>query len=240
MFGSILPQVLVFLLLGAPFFFFERRFAAHRVSYRKVLARDAAAILIVAFLSIPSGVVLRATLAPVLAMLHAPQLSPWVSVPIAIVGSDFVMYWTHRLIHTRPFWRIHRWHHAPRYMYWLGGARTSFLQGLVYAIPASVFVALRVPAFALSAFTIFSVVTNHWMHSNIRLRSPWLEAILVTPRIHHIHHSVDPRHHGRNFGSIFSVWDRMFGTFVDPGEVTAPLQFGIPEVVSAPRLVVGV
>lgn len=242
MFASIPLQVLVFLCLGAPFFLFERRFAAHPLFYRKVVARDVAAIALVALLSIPTGAVLRAVVArlPVLAGLSPPDLPLWLSIPLAVVGSDFAMYWTHRLIHTRVFWPIHRWHHVPRYMYWLGGGRTSFFQGLVNAVPGAMFGLLHVPAGAIGGYAIFSIVANHWMHSNLRLRSPWLEAVFVTPRIHHIHHSIDPRHHGRNFGSLLSIWDRMFGTFVDPSEVTAPLQFGIPEAVSGPRLVVGV
>jgi sterol desaturase/sphingolipid hydroxylase (fatty acid hydroxylase superfamily) len=125
-------------------------------------------------------------------------------------------------------------------MYWLAGARTSFLQGIVYSIFPLMFVLLNVPTSFLLGYALFATVANHWMHSNLRLKSRWLEAVFVTPRIHHIHHSKDPRHHGRNFGGLFIVWDRMFGTFVDPDDVTAPLEFGIPDLVPAPRIVLGV
>ena len=44
---------------------------------------------------------------------------------------------------------------------------------------------------------------------------------------HHIHHSADPRHHMANMGNIFSLWDRLFGTYIDPDTITNDLPFGI-------------
>jgi sterol desaturase/sphingolipid hydroxylase (fatty acid hydroxylase superfamily) len=240
MLASIVLQVVVFLFLGAPFFLFERRFAARVLPYRKVLARDTGALILVSLLSIPTSRAIGfveshlAIFGP-----RAPLLPAWATIPLAILLSDFAMYWTHRLIHTRMMWPVHRWHHAPRHMYWLAGGRLSFLQGIVYALPATPFALLGAPPAAIGAYAMFGILLNHWMHSNLRLRSRWLEAIIVTPRIHHIHHSVDPRHHGRNFGSLFSFWDRMFGTFVHPDDVHDPLKFGIPETVPGPLLVLG-
>jgi sterol desaturase/sphingolipid hydroxylase (fatty acid hydroxylase superfamily) len=241
MLASVVLQVTMFLFLGAPFFFFERRFAAHALPYRRVLARDAGALVLVSLLSIPTAKAIGFVESnlPMFAP-HAPLLPAWACIPLAILLSDFAMYWTHRLIHTRMLWSVHRWHHAPRHMYWLAGGRLSFLQGIVYALPATPFALLGAPPVAIGAYAIFGIVLNHWMHSNLRLRSRWLEAIIVTPRIHHIHHSADPRHYGRNFGSLFSFWDRMFGTFVDPDDIQEPLKFGIPETVPGPLLVLGV
>jgi sterol desaturase/sphingolipid hydroxylase (fatty acid hydroxylase superfamily) len=239
---DLLRQVLTLLGLGVPFFIAERYFAAHGLVYRKVFARDVGAVVLVALLGIPTAAVMSAFFSrfPAIVMLRVPMLPPWASFPLAIVASDFAMYWTHRLVHTRPLWRVHRWHHAPRHLYWLAGARASFLQGIIYTIPTFVFVLLNVPFKLIGLYILFGVVLNHWMHSNLRLKSPWLEAVLITPRIHHIHHSRDPRHYGRNLGSLLSIWDRMFGTFVDPDDVKMPLKFGIPEAVSGPRMVVGV
>jgi sterol desaturase/sphingolipid hydroxylase (fatty acid hydroxylase superfamily) len=242
MLASVVLQVLVVLCLGIPFFLFERRFAAHFLSYRRVLARDAGALVLVSLLGIPTSTAIGIVEShlPFLTPARPPLFPPWASIPLAIVISDLAMYWTHRLIHTRALWPVHRWHHSPRYMYWLAGGRMSFLQGVVYTLPATAFAILHVPGGAIAAYALFGIVLNHWMHSNLRLKSRWLEAIVVTPRIHHIHHSADPRHHGRNFGSLFSFWDRMFGTFVDPSDVHEPLKFGIPETVPGPRLIVGV
>ncbi len=239
---SILRQVLIGLGLGAPFSFFERRLAAHRVSHREFLARDVGAFVIVLLLNFPGGAISGFLLSniPFITALRAPHLPLAVSVPLAIVGSDFAVYWSHRLIHTRSLWRVHRWHHSPRHMYWLAGARQSLLQGVIYSANFLVFFTLNVPDFVMGRYIIFGVILNHWMHSNLNIRSSWLESIFVTPRIHHIHHSADPKHANRNFGSMLCIWDRMFGTFLDPDDVRAPLEFGIPEAVSGPRMIVGV
>ncbi len=239
----LVERVLLILGLGAPFFLFERRFAARPVIYRRVLARDVGAFLLVVLLGIPSSIATQALFSrvPLVAMLRrVPELPHWASIPLAIVGSDLTMYWLHRLLHTRHLWRMHRWHHAPGHMYWLAGARTSVAQGLLYGTVPLIFVALAVPPVVTGVYALLTVVANHWMHANLRLRCRWLEAVFVTPRFHHVHHSRDPRHHDRNFGALLSVWDRLFGTYLDPDDVKAPIEFGIPETVSGPRLVAGV
>jgi sterol desaturase/sphingolipid hydroxylase (fatty acid hydroxylase superfamily) len=238
-----LRHILFALGLGAPFFLLERKFAAHPVSYRRALPRDIVAFVVVVLLGFPSGAIVAGLLSrfPVIPLIsRTPELPAWASIPLGLLGADLAMYWVHRLIHTGPLWRIHRWHHAPPHMYWLAGTRGSLVQGIVYTVPPLVFVAFHLSAEVIACFAVLSVLSNHWMHSNLRLRSRWLEAFLVTPPIHHIHHSRDPRHHGRNFGSLFCIWDRLFGTFLDPDDVGAPLEFGIPEKVSGPRMIVGV
>ena len=49
-------------------------------------------------------------------------------------------------------------------------------------------------------------------HSHIGLSFGWLERYVMSPKQHHQHHSVDPRHWGKNFGFLFACWDRMAGT----------------------------
>ena len=77
------------------------------------------------------------------------------------------------------------------------------------------------------------------MHMNVAWRSRRLEWIFVTPRYHAIHHSSDPQHVG-NFGSLFSIWDRLFGTRIDPDAVETPLRFGTGTDDNPIRVVLGV
>ena len=53
-------------------------------------------------------------------------------------------------------------------------------------------------------------------HTQIPWRFGPLHWVLVTPRFHLYHHSIDPAHHDRNFGIVFSFWDRLFGTYRAP------------------------
>jgi sterol desaturase/sphingolipid hydroxylase (fatty acid hydroxylase superfamily) len=87
---------------------------------------------------------------------------------------------------------------------------------------------------------VISTVQNDWVHMKVSLRWRWLEYLVVTPRFHHIHHSADSRHYMANMGNIFSIWDRMFGTYIDPDTIVASdLSFGIPTKENTVRLVLG-
>jgi sterol desaturase/sphingolipid hydroxylase (fatty acid hydroxylase superfamily) len=159
----------------------------------------------------------------------------------ALLGIDFTLYWIHRAMHSGWLWPIHRWHHSATQLYWLTGLRAGFQQNVVY-VGNSLFWALlmHVPAewFAIGAGA--SVLSNHWMHMNVRLDAPILERAIITPRAHALHHSVDPTHHQGNYGAILAVWDRLFGTYVDPAAQQRPGQFGLAEQVPLPRVIAGV
>jgi len=97
-------------------------------------------------------------------------------------------------------WRVHKWHHSPTYMYWLGGVRATLPQQFLVNIPyVMAYLLLDIsPWWIMTALGIISTVQNDWMHMNVTWRSNWLEWIFVTPRYHHIHHSVDPRDYMAN------------------------------------------
>ena len=91
---------------------------------------------------------------------------------------------------------------------------------------------------AIGAFNAFQ---NDWQHVNVTWRSNWLEWFVVTPRYYHIHHSNNPAHYTANLAALFTLWDRLFGTYVDPDSVRAEsLSFGLGEQVPFPRLFLGV
>jgi len=165
-----------------------------------------------------------------------------VRILLYFILADFGHYWMHRLTHTQFFWRVHKWHHAPTYMYWLGGARTTipdfFIVNIPYVLAYSmVYIS---PWWMATATAVVSIFQNDWMHMNVAWRSKWLEWIFVTPRYHHIHHSDNPEHYGRNMGSLFTIWDRLFGTYLDPDKVDPKLSFGIGEKENPVRLALGV
>lgn len=162
------------------------------------------------------------------ASIYALPLVPRV---IAVyVVADLVGYWMHRLYHTRQLWRIHRYHHSPTQLYWLAGVRVTAPQLILTNLPVALVVPLisDAPDWVFVAFVIATVVTNHWMHVNVSWRSNWLEKVFVTPRSHHVHHATDAKLQHGNYGVVFSVWDRLFGTYVDP-DVATPKKFGTGE-----------
>jgi sterol desaturase/sphingolipid hydroxylase (fatty acid hydroxylase superfamily) len=154
------------------------------------------------------------------------------------VAGDFSSYWMHRLTHTKYLWRVHHFHHSPRQLYWLAGVRCTIWQQTLSNLPYILWVPLLVGAPpALPGWLLFlNVLTNHWMHMNFTWRSNWLEYVFVTPRSHQVHHSGSPEHFNANYGVVFSIWDRLFGTWVSPdatevttigaGEIRNPVQAG--------------
>lgn len=166
-----------------------------------------------------------------------------VRVLLYFILADFGHYWVHRLLHKGYFWQAHKWHHSPTYMYWLGGVRATLPQQFLVNVPY----VLAFPLLALSPWwmllgiTLESAFQNDWMHMNFTWRSNWLEWIIVTPRYHHIHHSADPKHYTANMANLFTVWDRLFGTYVDPDTVTAAdISFGIDTQDNPVRLILGI
>ena len=159
-----------------------------------------------------------------------------------LVIADFGHYRIHRFMHHKYVWRIHKWHHSPTQMYWLAGYRATIPQdvivNLLYLFAYSLF-GLS-PWWMELAIGPFNNLQNDWMHINVTWRSNWIEWLIVTPRYHHIHHSDNPSHYMKNLAALFTVWDRLFGTYVDPESVKGELSFGIGEEVPPLRLVLGV
>ena len=158
------------------------------------------------------------------------------------VMADFGLYWVHRLLHTKPLWRTHKWHHSPTYMYWLAGIRGSLPQQIVFTLPVMAAFPLLdlAPAWLLILIPYEAVVRNNCMHMNVTWRSNWLEWLIVTPRYHHIQHSDDPRHYTSNLGSLLTLWDRMFGTYLNPEDLEDKISFGIGEETRPVRFALGI
>jgi sterol desaturase/sphingolipid hydroxylase (fatty acid hydroxylase superfamily) len=150
---------------------------------------------------------------------------------IAVLLADFTIYWIHRSQHSfELMWRTHAWHHSTQELYWFSGFRTSFLHTFIYNIPQAAIPILVLNLSPLETGIGYSIgmLIQFWEHTNLDVGIGLLKYIFITPNYHRVHHSVD--HNGRNFGTTFSFWDRMFGTYFDPGKVPAdaPLGLGQP------------
>jgi sterol desaturase/sphingolipid hydroxylase (fatty acid hydroxylase superfamily) len=214
---------------------------ARPIAYRQVLLRDCAAFIVYIAVFYPVALELSTRCAR-----HLPAFERYWHAPLALrmvtfyLAADLGSYVLHRSMHARWLWRIHKWHHAPPYMYWFAGVRATIVQQFLFNLPVAIAFPLIGPAPSwIGLFLALElIIRNDWMHLNVSWRSNWLEWILVTPRYHHIHHSAYPAHRG-NYGSLFSIWDRLFGTRIDPDKVT-PTEFGTGSVDNPVRVVLGV
>jgi sterol desaturase/sphingolipid hydroxylase (fatty acid hydroxylase superfamily) len=153
--------------------------------------------------------------------LHLPPLlkgaNPALSIPASLLIGDFLYYWCHRAQH-RWFWRLHAVHHSIRELNAINSYHhiTEELVRLpLIALPmAVIFGAGRLPEF--TALGIVSALAGFFIHSPTRFHLGWLRYVIGDNRYHRIHHSLEPRHFGKNFAAFFPIWDVVFGTAYFP------------------------
>jgi sterol desaturase/sphingolipid hydroxylase (fatty acid hydroxylase superfamily) len=162
---------------------------------------------------------------PRLTMVEMPL---WLGAAIALVGLDAGNYAAHWLLHRFDvLWEIHKVHHSSPTLDWLATFRSHLLEQMLRRLIAPLAViAIGLP---LDATLVGAAIFNAWamlIHSNLALDLRWLEPVLVTPRLHRIHHAPPTSH--RNFGTLLVLWDRLLrGRFVDR-DVRADVRFGVP------------
>lgn len=175
---------------------------------------------------------------------YLQNLPSVVKIVLALFLVDFLIYWIHRGQHRfNVLWRTHAWHHSIEQMYWFSGFRTSFLHSLIYNIPQ---VLIPVTLFKLSPAEAgigysLGLLIQFWEHTNLNVNVGRLAWLIITPAYHRIHHSATV-HRGKNLGTTFSIWDRMFGTYVDPQTVPESFPLGLGEKVQwrkVPRMLFG-
>ncbi len=144
---------------------------------------------------------------------------PLVSFAIYLVLFDFVDYWLHRGQHRfQWWWSLHAVHHSQRQMTQWSDQRNHLLDDLIRDVAmAMVAVAFGAEPGQFVALVIASRVLQSLQHANLRWRWPGpLEAVLVSPSFHRLHHAIGYGHEGRargvNFAVLFPVWDILFGT----------------------------
>jgi sterol desaturase/sphingolipid hydroxylase (fatty acid hydroxylase superfamily) len=168
-----------------------------------------------------------------------------VKLVLAMFVVDFTIYWIHRAQHRfDAIWRTHAWHHTIENMYWFAGFRTSFFHSFIYNIPQAGIPMLLFHLSPLMTGMGYSVglFVQFWEHTNLKLNIGPLHWLFITPQYHRVHHSAT-RYSRMNLGTTFSLWDRMFGTYVDPATMPDAFPLGLGEPLDKkemPRMLVGV
>ena len=154
-------------------------------------------------------------------------LEGWTEIIVSLVVLDAFDYLWHRGNHrVRFLWRFHKGHHADTGMD-VGTALRFHPGELLLSGGAK---ALWVLAWGPTpvAWFLFEVLVSlcaQFHHSNIDFPDRverWLSRFIVTPRFHAAHHAVERRFGDANFSTILSIWDRLFGSYADPGARAYP------------------
>jgi len=135
----------------------------------------------------------------------------WIESLIALVLLDLGNYLAHWLMHRyEPLWHVHAVHHSSPALDWLAMFRSHVLEQLLRRVMAPVL--LIVLGVSPGAVAIASAVFIAWgvfIHANVSLNLRLLEPVLITPRLHHLHHVAASAE--QNLGTLFSCWDRLLG-----------------------------
>lgn len=171
-----------------------------------------------------SAVVVAAALTP----LHLSPSNWWVWV-LGLVVTDFCYYWAHRADHrVRLLWTAHSVHHSSQHfnlstavrLPWLHPA-ASIVRGFAW-VPAAL---LGFPAWMIFLLQSIGLLYQFPIHTQrIKTLPRAIEYVFNTPAHHRVHHGSNQPYIDRNYGGVFIIWDRWFGSFASESE---PIRYGL-------------
>jgi alkylglycerol monooxygenase len=161
-----------------------------------------------------------------LALFEMPVEPLWVWL-VAFVLYDFCYYWNHRFGHERNvLWAAHSVHHQSE-DYNLSTAlrqtSTGFIFGWIFYLPMAL---LGVPPLVFLTVAALNLLYQFWVHTRHIGKLGWFEWVFVTPSNHRAHHAQNAVYMDRNYGGVFILWDRLFGTFQEELD-EQPVIFGV-------------
>lgn len=160
----------------------------------------------------------------------------WLAVLVTLIVKSFAQYAFHRCVHFFPvLWRVHRVHHCDDHLDASSALRFHPLEMIAAVLFAVPFVlAFGLPPKILAAYETVQIVAGLITHANIRIPEAvdrGARLFFVTPALHRLHHSVTDAEADSNYCDMFTIWDRLFGTFRDvPRGTAGPEQFGLDDV----------
>ena len=150
----------------------------------------------------------------------------WWQWVLAFIGYDFCYYWKHRFGHQwRIMWASHAAHHQSEEYNLSTALRqtgTDYI-GFVFYLPMYL---AGTPFEVIISVGSLNLVYQFWVHTEHVRRLGVLDYIFVTPSNHRVHHAKNPSYIDKNYGGVFVLWDRAFGTFEDERE-DEPCRYGI-------------
>jgi alkylglycerol monooxygenase len=141
---------------------------------------------------------------------------------LLLVAFDFLFYWFHRHGHSiNILWAAHMPHHSSNEFNLYVGVRASITQRIfsfTYMWPLALIGFRPEAIYAASAVQLMIAL---WHHTRLIKNMGWYEIIFNTPAYHRVHHAINEKYLDKNFGEIFIIWDKMFGTYAK--EVEEPV-----------------
>ncbi len=149
-----------------------------------------------------------------------PSVPLWAEVLIGVLFLDLIgAYAPHWVEHKiKPLWMIHLVHHSDHHVDTTTANRHHPLESIIRFI-FTLFGVLLVgaPIGIVMLYQSLSLVATQFTHANIKLPKKvdhYMSYVLVSPDMHKTHHHYRLPYTDSNYGNIFSLWDRLFGTYL--------------------------
>ena len=156
-----------------------------------------------------------------LALLSVKNPFTWI---IAFLLYDLSYYWMHRMHHEiKILWATHSVHHHGEDYNLATALRqtsTGWLWKWIFYMPM---ILLGVPVEVFIAVAGVNLVYQFWVHTEHIGNLGFLEKIFITPMNHRIHHAKNKEYIDANYGGVFIIWDRMFGTYTPQRDDLQPV-----------------
>ena len=133
----------------------------------------------------------------------------------AFILYDLAWYVDHRIAHrTGFFWAMHHVHHSSPEYNMTVASRGFILDMTLFSRPT--FYLLPILGITPYHFMVVSIASNIWgiaQHTRMVGKLGWLDWFFATPSNHRVHHGSNPKYLDRNYGEVWIIWDRLFGTY---------------------------
>lgn len=153
-------------------------------------------------------------------LLHLiPNLPYWIQAVFGLFVLDLIGAWmAHWIQHQVKFlWRFHIIHHADQHVDTTTANRHHPGESLIRFVFTTLAILISgAPMWLIFLYQSLSVILSQFNHANIilpRRIDKIVSLVFVTPNMHHIHHHYVQPYTDSNYGNIFAIWDRLFGTF---------------------------
>ncbi len=143
---------------------------------------------------------------------------PWYAqTVIYVLGSDFLLYWAHRLFHLDSLWPFHAVHHSAEDVDWTTTYRAHPVDNILrFGVVKLIMLGLGISPDVTLALVPFDIISAAFVHSNLNWTLGPLKYVLATPVFHRWHHTGMDQGGLKNYAPTFSFWDVLFGTFYMP------------------------
>jgi len=133
---------------------------------------------------------------------------------LTFLTADFIYYWFHRISHSwKPLWAFHMVHHSAMHMNLTAAYRLNWFSAIIspaFFIPATL---SGMPTDFIVISHTLNLAYQFFLHTEVIGKLGFIEKIMDTPSSHRVHHGSNPIYIDKNFGGVFIIWDRLFGTY---------------------------